>query len=305
MWGIQARGDTKPNPKERALLRGVGRQVAQAQWPDDAPMAGAIPQSLSDDGLIMPYQGKCLNPLLMLAKFLDDPLYLDMARRLADFIGRNMEAAGGDGPLLCGKYSGKGDGVARAQRLYRFRRLFPFLEPSLRRLRQNRIQHWGLNPWPQWVARGLDTARGLYHLGQDLQESRYSSLALAMVEKALQFQTPLGGLRNTVGFFGENPADLGGLVWQDAAAIPRWNSYAVQFLHELSVGTPIIEPIIPDPALRDEVALASNSHLCETVQELRLMGPTEELWRIRKGYRWGRPVRPIFQWCEGGSADIK
>jgi hypothetical protein len=302
MLGIQARGETKPIPKERALLRRVGRQVAQAQWQGDTPVAGAIPQSFSDDGLIMPYQGKCLNPLIMLAEFLDEPLYLEMARRLADFIIRNLGAAGEDEPLLCGKYSGEGDDLAKARRLYRFRRLFPFLEPNLRGLRHSKITRWSLNPWPQWVARGMDTARGLYHLGQASGEPRYTSLALAMMQKALQFQTPLGGLRNTVGFFGESPDDIGGLVWQDAAANPRWNSYAVQFLHELAVGTPVIEPVTPGPELRDEVALAGKLQLCETAQELRLTSLMGELWRIRKGYRWGRPVRPILRWCEGGSA---
>jgi hypothetical protein len=302
MLGIQARGDAKPASKERALLRRVGRQVAKAQWHGDSPVAGAIPQSLSDDALIMPYQGKCLNPLIMLAEFLDEPHYLDMAKGLADFIVRNMAIAGETGPLLRGKYTGEGDDLAQARRLYRFRRLFPFLEPNLRRLRHRKITHWSLNPWPQWVARGMDTARGLYHLGQTLGEQHYLSLALAMVQKAMHFQTPLGGLRNTIGFFGENPQDIGGLVWQDAAANPRWNSYAVQFLHELAAGTPVVEPVRPEADSQDFEMLSDNQNLLETVHELRLVnGPGEVMWRVHKGHRWGRPFRPIAQWNEGGS----
>jgi hypothetical protein len=250
----------------------------------------------------MPYQGKCLNPLIMLAKFLDEPIYLDIARRLADFIGRNMDTTGVDGPWLCGKYAGEGDDLAKARGLYRFRRLFPFLEPNLRRLRQQKIERWQLNPWPRWVARGLDTARGLFHLGQTLGEPHYRNLALAMVQKALKFQTPLGGLRNTVGFFGESPHDIGGLVWQDAAAMPRWNSYAVQFMHELAVGTPVLQPVRLSEDSQDMVALAGNETLTETVHELRMVdGHGEVVWRLHKGHRWGRPFRPMSQWNEGGS----
>jgi len=300
--GIQARRDRKPSPQEKVILQRVGRQVAKAQWGETSPMAGAIPQSLSDDDLIMPYQGKCLYPLLALAKFLQNPIYLDMARRLAEFIGQNMRIAGEDGPLLCGKYRGEGEGLNKARRLYRFRRVLPFLEPKLRRRRQGKIARWSLNPWPQWLARGLDTARGFYHLGQALEEPRYVSLALAMVQKALQFQTPLGGLRNTLGFFGEDPESIGGLVWQDAVAVPRWNSYAVQFLHELAAGTPVLEPIRPPQDLKDVVALANNKRLVENVDELCLVdGQGKVSWRIHKGYRWGRPFRPIFQWNEGAS----
>lgn len=302
MLGIQARGDTKPTHKERAMLHRVGRQVADAQWQDPTPVAGAIPQSLSNDDLILPYQGKCLYPLIMLAKFLEEPSYLEMARRLADFIIRNMDIAGDEGPLLCGKYFGTGNNLAKARRLYRFRRLFPFLEPNLRRLRQRKIDRWQLNPFPRWVARSLDTARGLYHLGQTLGEQHYSSLALAMVQKAVQFQTPLGGLRNTMGFFGEHPDDIGGLVWQDAAANPRWNSYAILFLHELAAGTPILEPIKPDADSRDSVALSGKEMLVETLTDLSVVNEHGEVvWRLHKGHRWGRPFRPISQWNEGAS----
>ena len=300
--GIQARGDSKPSPQEKAILHRVGRQVEKAQWRGQTSVAGAIPQGWGDDSLIMPYQGKCLYPLIALARFLDDPLFLDMAMRLAEFIDQNMRISGEGGPLLCGKYSVEGYELDKARRLYRFRRLLPFLEPKLRRLRQSKITHWSLNPWPQWVARGLDTARGFYHLGQASGEPRYGSMASAMVQKALQFQTPLGGLRNTIGFFGENPEENGGLVWQDVAAIPRWNSYAVQFLHELAAGTPVLEPIRPQQAIEDVMTLAGNKRLIENVNELYLVdGQGKIIWRIHKGYRWGRPFRPISQWNEGAS----
>ena len=265
-------------------------------------MAGAIPQSLSDDDLIMPYQGKCLNPLVMIAKCLGESVYLDMAKRLADFILANMEFDQG-GRLLRGKYEGHGSRVAKGRRLYRFRRLFPFLEPHLRRHRQRQIGHWRLNPWPEWLARGVDTARGLHHLGQALGEERYTRAALAMTNEVLRHQNPLGGLRNTVGFFGDDPEVIGGLVWQDAVAIPRWNSYTVQFLHELAAGTPVLQPIEPAPDARDQVNLADNQRLIETTEQLRLIDAQgRAVWRIRKGYRWGRPFLPLYRWSEGGSA---
>lgn len=299
--GIQARGDSRPNAMEKSLLRRIGRQVAEAQWGETSPVAGALPQSRSDDDLIMPYQGKCLNPLVMLAECLGESVYLDMARRLADFILANLEFRGGW--LLRGKYDGQGPRVAKGRRLYQFRRLFPFLEPHLRRHRQRQIAHWRLNTWPHWLARGLDTARGLYHLGRALEDERYISAALEMTRKVLRHQSPLGGLRNTLGFFGDDPEAIGGLVWQDAAPIPRWNSYAVQFLHELSVGTPVLRPMAPEEDTRDEVNLADNLRLTETPKELRLTDNRDEtLWQILKGRRWGLPFRLPCQWSEGGSA---
>lgn len=300
--GIQARGDSQPQATEKALLQRIGRQVVEAQWGKTSPVAGAIPQSRSDDGLIMPYQGKCINSLVMLAKCLGEPVYLDVARRLADFILTNIDFDHG-GRLLRGKYEGQGSRVANGRRLYRFRHLFPFLEPHLRRHRQRQIGHWRLNPWPHWLARGLDTARGLYHLGQVLGEERYTRAALKMTREVLGSQSPLGGLRNTMGFFGDDPEVMGGWVWQDVAAIPRWNAYAVQFLHELAAGTSILQPIRPENDTRDEVVLADNQRLVETTGELRLMGADNQtVWWLQKGHRWGRPFRLISQWSEGGSA---
>jgi hypothetical protein len=302
MLSIQARGDSRPDAIERALLQHIGQQVADAQWGKTSPVAGAIPQSRSDDDLIMPYQGKCLNPLVMLSQCLGESVYLDMAKRLADFILANIENDHG-GWVLRGKYEGHGSRIATGRRLYQLRRLFPFLEPHLRRHRQRQIDHWRLNPWPQWLARGVDTAQGLYHLGQALGEERYTRAALTMTGEILRYQSPLGGLRNTLGFFGDNPRVFGGLVWQDAAAIPRWNSYAIQFLHELAAGTPVLQPIAPPPDVHDEVNLADNQRLIETTTDLLLTDAQDKaVWRIRKGYRWGRPFLPVNQWSEGGSA---
>ncbi len=123
-----------------------------------------------------------------------------------------------------------------------------------------------------------------------------------MTREVLRYQSPLGGLRNTLGFFGDDP-EAGGLVWQDVAPIPRWNSYAVQFLHELAKGTPILNPVAPSEDACDEMILADNLRLTETPKELRLTDAHDTVvWRIGKGYRWGRPFRPLSQWSEGGSA---
>lgn len=299
--GIQARGDSKPTAKEKALLHRVGRRVAKAQWQGQPLVSGGIPQSLSDDGLIMPYQGKCLTPLVTLGSFLNAPEYLEVARHLGDLVLRNL-AAGGDGGSICGKYSPMGNGLPGGRRLYRWRRLLPFFEGNLRRHRQRRITGWQLNPWPHWIARGLDTARGLYGLGKALGEERYTHKALAMVSESLGYQSPLGGLRNTLGFFGTDPDELGGQVWQDVAPIPRWNSYAVQFLHELAARTPVLSPLRPSESCRDTVSLAENLTWIETPEEIRVIDAEgQTVWELRKGHRWGRPFRPLAAWCEGGS----
>lgn len=298
--GIQARGDDRPNSREKALLRRVGRLVAESQWAANSRVAGALPQALPNDDIIMPYQGKCLKPLIMLSEVLDDSLYLDIAQRLADFIVKNMEADE-SGPLLGSRYLPVGAGLKHARRLYRARRLFPFLEPHLRRHRQRRIEQWEFSPWPRWIARGLDTARGLYHLGLALKEDRYIKVGLAMLEKALEYRSPLGGIRNTLGFFGEDPDGVG-QVWQDVAAIPRWNSYAIQFLHELASGAPVLKPQKPPEGAQDIVRLSGNTSLVETLTELHLVRDTgEEVWRLKKSQRWGRPFRQVCQWDEGAA----
>jgi hypothetical protein len=298
--GIQSRGDSKPTAKEKVLLHRIGRRVAEAQWQNQPPVAGGIPQARSDDNLIMPYQGKCLTPLVMLGSFLNAPEYLEVARKLGDLVLSNL-GAGGDVGGIKGKYIPTGDGLPGARRLYRCRRLLPFLEGNLRRHRRRQITGWQLNPWPQWIARGIDTARGLDRLGKALGEDQYTHMARAMVRAALGHQSPLGGLRNTLGFFGTDPDELGGLVWQDVAPIPRWNSYAVQFLHELAAGTPVLSPLRPSEACRDTVSLAKNLTWIETPEEIRVIDAAgRTVWELRKGHRWGQPFRPLAEWCEGG-----
>ncbi len=298
--GIQARGDDRPTGKEQIILRRVGRRVAESQWVGNSRVTGALPQALPNDDIIMPYQGKCLKPLVMLSKVLDDPLFLCLAQRLADFIVKNMDLDQA-GPLLGGRYLPVGVGLQQARRFYRARRLWPFLEPQLRRHRQRRIERWEFNPWPRWIARGMDTARGLYHLGTALKEDKYIKVALAMVQKALEYTSPLGGIRNTLGFFGEDP-DVTSLVWQDVVAITRWNSYAIQFIHELAAGTPIIKPLKPNASTQDIVRLSGNLTLIETITELRLVEESgEDVWRLRKSHRWGRPFRQVCEWDEGAA----
>lgn len=300
MLGIRARGEERPNRQEAAVLRRTGLQVLRSQWGGDSAVAGAIAQALAHDDIIMPYQGKCLAPLVMLAKSLNEPVYLERAARLAGFIGKNMASAG-KGLLQGGHYLAAGPQLTKARRLYRARRIFPILEPQLRRHRQRNIAIWRFNPWPQWVARGLDTARGLYHLGQAMGESHYTQTALNMLQEALRFQTPLGGIRNSLGFFGEDP-ETSGLTWQDMAPNPRWNSYAVQFLHELAVGTPLLDPILPEKDCRDEVPLAGDLILVETPAALRLVNHDgQTAWHLAKGRRWGRPFRPVCRWNEGAA----
>lgn len=299
--GIYARGDSRPTPREKALLQKVGRQVIKSQVGPDTPWAGAIYQALPNDNLIMPYQGKCLAPLIMLAEILADSIYLKVAKQLADFILKNMETEKG-GRLLRGQYLAQGPGLEKARKLYRLRHCFPFLEPNLRRHRQRQINHWVFNPWPHWIARGLDTARGLYLVGQALKEEQYISVAMEMVHEALKYQTPLGGLRNTMGFFGEDPNLQGGPVWQDVIPIPRWNSYAIQFLHELARGTPVITPPPPESSLCDEVVLADNLLFRETPHKVNLLSAAGQTkFTLRKGHRWGRLYRAVNK-GEGGAA---
>jgi|GEM_PF-2551429 len=299
---IWARGDARPLPDERALLQRIGQQVVKAQWPDSSAVAGALSQSLSDDRVIMPYQGKCLTPLVMLAEILEDSLYLEVALRLARFILSAMAHS----RLLPGEYIPQGRGVKQTRRFYSLRHILPKVEPWLRQYRRQNISGWRFNPWPKWIARGLDTARGLYHLGRAVGEELYTQAAIEMVREVLRYQSPLGGLRNTLGFFGEDPEVLGGLVWQDVVPIPRWNSYAVQFLHELAVGTRVLPPAQLNQDSRDEVELVGGKVLVETIKELCLLGPDgREIWRLNKGKRWARPFRLVSEWDERAAATYR
>ncbi len=273
--------------------------MVQAQWKPPSQVAGGIAQSLSNGSLIMPYQGKCLVPLVMLAEFLKEPIYLEVARNLANFIRHNQEG-GGDQQLIHGEFAAEGPDIHFDRRLYRLRRLLPVLEPHLRRHRQKKVTGWSFKPWPVWIARGIDTARGLHHLGHAIGEESYVKAAERLVGETLNHQTAIGGLRNTQGFFGVAPEVQGGLVWQDAAAIPRWNSYAIQFFHELAAGTPVIQPRRPVTEGVDEIKLAGQQMLIETPEELRLETPEGTVsWRLRKGLRWGRPFRQFALWNEG------
>jgi hypothetical protein len=299
--GIYARGETKPREEEKILLERVGNQVAKAQWAEPSHLAGAVSQACWDDNFIMPYQGKCLNPLIMLAEILDNSLYLTVAKRLADFLLKNI-TSGEDNPFIKGQYIAKGKRLPIYKKIYSLHRFSPFLESWLRRFRQRGIEQWQHNPWPQWLARGFDTARGLYNLGKVLKEEQYCRAALAMVEASLRYQSPLGGLRNTIGFFGEDPALQQGLSWQDVAPITRWNSYAVQFLHELAVGSPVLPPAKPEPDCQDIVRLANELTFIETPREVRLVAADQRpLWQVRKGNRWGRPFKGV-QKGEGAAA---
>lgn len=301
IMGIRARGDSKPKSDEKALLERIGKQVKEAQWDGNSLISGAISQAIWDDRIIMPYQGKCINPLIEMSNILKDSFYLNIAKKLADFIVVNIQSETGD-YLLRGQYIPEGRRLPFARRIYPIWQFFPFLEHYLRHYRQHNIDRWIFNPWPKWIARGLDTARGLYNLGHSLGEEKYCNFAKKMVFDSLRYQTPLGGLRNTLGFFGENPDESGGLVWQDVAPIPRWNSYAVQFIHELAVGTPVLKPQIPEPECQDIVELADNLTFIETIREVRVQTVDQNvLWSIKKGNRWGRPFRAVHK-GEGGAA---
>ncbi|HDG98738.1 MAG TPA: hypothetical protein ENG73_11335 [Desulfobacterales bacterium] len=296
-------GDSYPLKQDRQILQRVGRMILSAQWPDDGSIvAGAIPQSASDDRIIMPYQGKCLYPLILLGEVLQAPQYIEAARKLADFILRIMDVE--QEYLLPGSFLPKGRRLRTARWFYRGRYIWPWMEPVLQQYRRWQIADWYFNPRPRWIARGFDTARGLFYLGQVLDEERYKLAAIRMVREALRYQSPIGGIRNTLGFFGRDPQEIGGLVWQDALPIPRWNSYAIQFLHELLSGTPLRSPIVPSTDAYDEVKLAYGCTLFETADEVKLTDASgKQIWMIRKGFRWGRPFKPALDWNEGAAVN--
>jgi hypothetical protein len=299
--GIQARGGGKPSPEEAALLRRCAKQVANEQLPRGHRWAGALPQSLADDRIILPYQGDCLAPLVMLSNFLHDQHLLDIAQRLADFILHTIDIVGGE-PFIPGTIYPLGKGLLNARRLYRLRYISPFFEPALRGRRRRYITDWRFVPWPRWIARTVDTARGLWKLSDAIGDSRYARIAGEMLQAILQHQSPLGGVRNSLGFFGQDPREKGGLSWQDVVPNPRWNSYIVQFLHEILAGTPVHPPQSPTPDCRDEVRLAGGRVIVETVSSLTLLDVEgDTIWVLRKGMRWGRPFRQVTQWDEGGA----
>jgi len=291
--GMQA--DAITEVEARAIVTRVVTIAADMQYKDEA-VAGAIPQSKADDSIIMPYQGKCLEPLVQVFLSFGDERALQTAIRLADFVVAHGEPGTG---LVRGALLPEGKLLAQGRCAYRLRLVAPFAERPLRSLRQRMIKAWRAVHWPIWIARSADTARGLWKLARVTGNDVYLRTAHSMLDAMLACQTLLGGIRNSRGFFGTDPAQ-DGPSWQDVAPIPRWNAYLVHWLHELLQGTSVRDPELPAEDARDEVALAEDATLVETKSSLTLLRPDSSVaWSLRKGHRWGWPFRQVQEWDEG------
>lgn len=291
----KANGFEKFSNKEYKLVKKYINIIIKEQHSERDFLNGAIPQSFSDYRIILPYQGKCLYPLLAIYEFTNDYITLDIAKRLADFIMRVMNIFSVN--LVSGVFYPKRKYNYLYKYLYRLRYLLPSSEPFLRKINRNAIVDWNFISFPQWIARSAETARGFWKLYLITNEKKYLKSAFNIIKKILEFQTPLGGIRNTIGFINNPKCEKP--VWQDIVAVPRWNSYVVQLLHELLKDEPLLKPNRSSKNVKDKVYTRNGECLVEDIDNLILFNKNKEIiWKIKKGERWGKPFRKIGKWNE-------
>jgi len=283
--------------KHKKYLEKKGKWILSLQF-KDGEMKGAFPQALSGETVFSCYQGKCLIPLVNLGTFLSDDAYIDSAIRLGKFIKQKLLNRTDQGLLLNYCFEPSGDNLKLWRKLYKLRRLLPFSEKWLRKGRISAIHTWRFSEYPVWIARSADTALGFYKLYEVTNDSQWLEISLNITNAILLYQTPIGGIRNTLGFFGiyENE----NLVWQDVAPITRWNAYVIELLHYLLKGRKVLMPIRPSEDIIDRVNLKDNQIYEETVSTVSLKDNNNRiLWTVNKKFRWGRPRIPYMKWDEG------
>ncbi|MCM8807630.1 MAG: hypothetical protein NC926_06785 [Candidatus Omnitrophica bacterium] len=293
--------------KYKSLLREIIQQIKKLQFTEPDLLKGALPQSLFNPQIILVYQGKCLYPLVKIWATYRMEDAIDIAVKLGNFILNTLEMIyKKTGYYLVG-------GIYIPQRRFsklidyfsKIRKVFPFLSISLNRLKVLSIKDWIFNIYPIWIARSADTARGVYWLGKVTGEKKYIDSAFKILNDILKFKSPLGGIRNTIGFYGFLPSQKNPFVWQDLLPIPRWNNYVLQFLNELSVGKPIV--ILEDLSenINDEFYTINNEKIVEDKFSVKCVNNNQRLnWIIKKAKRWGLPFRHVEDWDELGAAKI-
>lgn len=281
--------------KKRAML--LGRSIIELQF-KTGDTKGAFPQSLAGEDVIAPYQGKCLMPLIKMWWLSGDDVYMDAALLLAKFIEEKLLVEVGNGYLLGGFFLPKGASLSFWRKLYNLRRLLPFTERPIRVRRKSAITNWYYSKYPIWIARSADTALGYYMLWEATQVEKWLNISMDITRAIISYQTPVGGIRNTLGFFGYITKDERP-VWQDVAPITRWNAYVIQLLHYLLRGRAVRQPKFIKNE-RDEMPLANNLKYVEDRHSVSVNKDTGEIiWKIEKRKRWGRPRIPISHWDEG------
>lgn len=291
--------------KYKSLVRKIINQIKKIQLVKPDFLKGAIPQSIFNPQIILPYQGKCLYPLVKIWEAYNSEDALDISINLGNFILKTLEIIyEKTGHYFIG-------GVYIPQRRYdklidcflKIRKIIPSLSVQLHNIKVLTIKDWIFNIYPLWIARSADTARGLYWLGKATQEKKYIVSAFRLLNEILKFRSPLGGIRNTIGFYGFLPKQSIAFVWQDLLPIPRWNNYVIQFLHELAVGKPIVILEDLNEDLKDEFYTINNEKIIEDKFSVRCIDNTHNTkWIIKKGKRWGLPFREVKDWDELGAA---
>lgn len=287
--------DESDDEKSRRYLQDTGKRILSLQF-HEGKMKGAYPQGWACDNIYSCYQGKCLSPLINIGQFLGQEIYIASAIELADFIERELLVETEFGPLLGYGFNPAGVHTRKWQKAYKLRKVFSFTEKILRHQRILSIDDWQYYKYPVWVARSADTAFGLFLLYEATEDKRWLSLAVRMTHAIVAFQTPLGGIRNTMGFFGGEK----NTVWQDIASVTRWNAYVIHLFHYLLKGRKVKGPCKPASDSLDEVILKDGKIYVETMSEVFLKDHQNTLfWKVRKGHHWGRPRIPYKDWDEG------
>jgi len=289
--------DLSKNNRYKKYLEEKGKWILSLQF-KDREIKGAFPQALSGETVFSCYQGKCLKPLISLGTFLGDDAYIDSAIRLGEFIKQKLLVRTDQGLLLNYGFEPSGSNLKLWRKIYKLRRVLPFIEKWVKKARIRAIDTWQFSQYPMWIARSADTALGFYKLYEVTNDSQWLGISLDMINAILSYQTPLGGIRNTLGFWGIYEND--NLVWQDVAPITRWNAYVIELLHYLLKGRKVLMPIRPSEDLKDRVRLMGNQIYEETVLRVSLRDSNNRiLWTVNKKSRWGRPRIPYMKWDEG------
>jgi len=283
--------------KEVDYIKRIGSDVLSVQFADKQ-IKGSFPQSYSCDGIYGCYQAKCLSSLISIGNFLSDERYIESAIRLAEFIESRMLFETEQGSLITYGFDPTGPNFKKWQVLYKVRRIVPFAEESVRKRRVSSINDWQLYHKPVWIARSADAAHGFLLLYELTNDDRWYAVAIKIINAILYFQTPMGGIRNTIGFFGDGK--INDAVWQDAAPITRWNAYVIQLLHFLLRGSRVEAPAKLSNGLKDEIKLKDGNTYKETALEVSMENKKGGiLWKIKKGYRWASPRIQYEKWDEG------
>jgi len=286
------------NPEKEKTLKiatDIAKSIIENQF-SNHQFLGAFPQGKWNHSIIFPYQGKCISPLIEIYKATKNEFILDSAIKLIDYIIKHS-SENDDYFLINGSIIPK---LNKSNNyLLKFRHIFPFFEEKLHKLYKESIFEWSSYQYPYWIARSADTTNGIYQAGKVLGSSKFLNFSHQMVNEILKYQTEIGGIQNTIGFFGYASSLP---FWQDVLPIPRWNSYVIQLLNQIVSSEPVKSPEeIKEKSLNIKIV---DGELFEDKEKVVLYLDNGKIkWSYVKNKRWGVNNHMIEKWDEKAFAN--